>query len=173
MLRRFGLLAVIPVRPSRCVKHNTDHAADIGGGSVPNNTRNSLARIPLRWMIRECYKLNIGICFDEEKFKVIGINPESLNPKNVHDKRPHILYHQLPRTYTDRYPSSEVQDPQKITDPTKIYDDFINEEFEDIADVLSPVYDELRNPLWWIPEVLLQTVYYQDDINSDDVRDCR
>lgn len=28
---------------------------DVGGGSVPNDTPHSLARIPLRWMIRECF----------------------------------------------------------------------------------------------------------------------
>jgi hypothetical protein len=152
-------------------KHNTNHAADIGGGSVPNNTRHSLARIPLRWMIRECYKLDIGIRFHEEMFKVIGINPDTLNPKTVHDKRPPIICHQPHRTCTDRYPNSEVQDPEKITDPTKIYDDFKNEELEDLADVLSPVYDQLCKPWWWIPEVILQSAYYQDDINSDDVKD--
>ena len=42
----------------------TDILSDIGGGSVANGTPNSLARIPLRWMIRECFKLNIGILFD-------------------------------------------------------------------------------------------------------------
>ena len=31
---------------------------------MKNDTRNSLARIPLRWMIRECFKLDIGILFD-------------------------------------------------------------------------------------------------------------
>lgn len=28
---------------------------DVGGGSVPNDTPHSLARIPLRWMVRECF----------------------------------------------------------------------------------------------------------------------
>ena len=31
---------------------------------MKNGTPNSLARIPLRWMIRECFKLDIGILFD-------------------------------------------------------------------------------------------------------------
>jgi uncharacterized protein (DUF2235 family) len=37
---------------------------DVGGGSVPNHTRYSLARIPLRWMIRECFRCQTGIIFD-------------------------------------------------------------------------------------------------------------
>jgi len=37
---------------------------DVGGGSVANDVHHSLARIPLRWMIRECFKLKSGIIFD-------------------------------------------------------------------------------------------------------------
>ncbi|KAL0570753.1 hypothetical protein V5O48_011207 [Marasmius crinis-equi] len=36
---------------------------DVGGGAVSNSTRNNLARIPLRWMIRQCFLLNTGILF--------------------------------------------------------------------------------------------------------------
>jgi hypothetical protein len=36
---------------------------DVGGGSVLNGTRHSLARIPLRWMIREIFKADVGIIF--------------------------------------------------------------------------------------------------------------
>jgi hypothetical protein len=54
---------------------------DIGGGSVKNNTRNSLARIPLRWMIRECFRTNIGIIFDKDMLKShIGLDADTLYP---------------------------------------------------------------------------------------------
>jgi len=33
---------------------------DVGGGSVKNETHNSLARIPLRWMIREIFLAEAG-----------------------------------------------------------------------------------------------------------------
>ena len=36
---------------------------DTGGGSVRNGTRHTLARIPLRWMIRQCFLANTGIQF--------------------------------------------------------------------------------------------------------------
>lgn len=35
--------------------------ADVGGGAVRNETRHVLARIPLRWMIRETFRCNTGI----------------------------------------------------------------------------------------------------------------
>lgn len=53
---------------------------DIGGGSVANSTRNSLARIPLRWMIRECFKMNTGIQFEAERLKEVGLDPATLWP---------------------------------------------------------------------------------------------
>jgi hypothetical protein len=48
---------------------------DVGGGSVPNNERNSLARISLRWMIRECFECNTGIVFDAKLLeRNLGMN---------------------------------------------------------------------------------------------------
>ncbi|KAL5480654.1 hypothetical protein ACEPAI_9594 [Sanghuangporus weigelae] len=38
--------------------------SDVGGGAVRNGTRNSLSRISLRWMIRECLQAHTGIQFD-------------------------------------------------------------------------------------------------------------
>jgi hypothetical protein len=63
-----------------------------------------------------------------------------------------------------------VQGPHKITDSANIYNDFINEELEDIADAIGPVHDQLRNVWgWWILEVTPQPVYYQDDSDNSDV----
>ncbi|KAL5518743.1 hypothetical protein ACEPAH_426 [Sanghuangporus vaninii] len=54
---------------------------DIGGGSVRNGTRNSLARIPLRWMIRECFRTKTGIIFDKDMLKKnIGLDTDKLHP---------------------------------------------------------------------------------------------
>jgi len=48
---------------------------DIGGGSVPNHTRHSLARIPLRWMIRECFNCKTGIIFDGDLLRdMVGMD---------------------------------------------------------------------------------------------------
>lgn len=47
---------------------------DVGGGSVLNDTPHALARIPLRWMIRECFKCNTGIVFDAVMLQQIGLN---------------------------------------------------------------------------------------------------
>ncbi|KAI0081423.1 hypothetical protein K474DRAFT_1656566 [Panus rudis PR-1116 ss-1] len=46
---------------------------DVGGGSVPNGTAHSLARIPLRWMIRQCFSCNTGIVFDAVQLQRAGL----------------------------------------------------------------------------------------------------
>jgi hypothetical protein len=61
---------------------------DVGGGSVDNTTRNSLARIFLRWMIRECFKTNSGIMFDRAGLLGIGLDPARLEPVVVNLPRP-------------------------------------------------------------------------------------
>ncbi|KAH8103592.1 hypothetical protein BXZ70DRAFT_889242 [Cristinia sonorae] len=47
---------------------------DVGGGSVKNDTPHALARIPLRWMIRECFNCDTGIIFDAVMLQQIGMN---------------------------------------------------------------------------------------------------
>ncbi|PPQ75323.1 hypothetical protein CVT24_007036 [Panaeolus cyanescens] len=53
---------------------------DVGGGAVSNKTRHSLARITLRWMVRECFKTNTGIMFNSEALLGIGMDPSTLYP---------------------------------------------------------------------------------------------
>jgi len=53
---------------------------DVGGGSVSNETPHSLARISLRWMIRECFKTGTGIMFDAQGLKEVGLDPATLYP---------------------------------------------------------------------------------------------
>ena len=55
--------------------------SDVGGGSVPNDTPHSLARIPLRWMIRECFLARTGIQFEADRLRELGLDPDTLYPK--------------------------------------------------------------------------------------------
>lgn len=56
---------------------------DVGGGSVDNGTPRSLARIPLRWMIRECFRMKTGIQFEADRLYDLGIDPHTVYPKVV------------------------------------------------------------------------------------------
>ena len=54
---------------------------DVGGGSVRNGTPHSLARIPLRWMIRECFRMETGIIFDGRLlYEELGLDYTTLYP---------------------------------------------------------------------------------------------
>ncbi|KAG2353991.1 hypothetical protein BDR07DRAFT_1342129 [Suillus spraguei] len=146
--------------------------SDVGGGSVANGTRNSLARIPLRWMIREIFKLDVGILFHRHMFTKIGMDPETLKPSVVKQPRPPPIY-QSPKASSPDIPRKVHVPPPEVVldDPTLIvYSDggkFVNEELEDLADATCPMYDQLHlAPAWWILEVLPQKLQYQDDKNN-------
>ncbi|EGN93859.1 hypothetical protein SERLA73DRAFT_188970 [Serpula lacrymans var. lacrymans S7.3] len=134
---------------------------DVGGGSVVNGTRYSLARIPLRWMLRQCFLAKTGILFHKSIFPKVGLDPDRLYPEVL--PRPPPLY-QSPAC---RSPPLKV--PWVVTDDRTMvtYSDggeFVNEEDEDLADALSPHYDQLvLLKGWWILEVLPQKNHYQKD----------
>ena len=71
--------------------------SDVGGGSVPNDTRYSLARIPLRWMIRECFKCDTGIIFDAAQLQQAGLRVTMQEDKPVLSELPaRIILHVPP-----------------------------------------------------------------------------
>lgn len=41
---------------------------------MKNDTPHALSRIPLRWMVRECFRCNTGIIFDAVMLQQIGLN---------------------------------------------------------------------------------------------------
>jgi hypothetical protein len=61
---------------------------DVGGGAVPNETRHMLSRIPLRWMIRQCFACNTGIIFDTSSLADVGIDVPSVWPTYIPNKVP-------------------------------------------------------------------------------------
>ncbi|KAI6136038.1 hypothetical protein F5141DRAFT_4726 [Pisolithus sp. B1] len=118
--------------------------SDVGGGSVASDTRYSLARIPLRWMIREIFKADVGILFHRSMFQRIGMDPSTLYP-HVILRPPAIPMH----GHSDR----DVK--------------FVSEEVEDLNDALSPINDQLMvAPYWWILEVLPLKLRYQRRADS-------
>ncbi|KAJ4487043.1 hypothetical protein C8J55DRAFT_558127 [Lentinula edodes] len=149
---------------------------DIGGGAVKNDTRNSLARIPLRWMIRECFKVGTGIMFHQEMLKQVGLDPEGLWP-HIRERPPHAT---AGLNDQDRYtsvagPSANILSSSEGRSST-ILAEFITEEYEDEMDALSPMNDVLKtDPGWWILEMLPYKVKYQrkqsNDSDDDDSHD--
>ena len=138
--------------------------ADVGGGSVVNGTRNSLARIPLRWMIRQCFLANTGIMFHKDTFYKIGMDPSTIFP-TILPRPPMIM--QDPKVHPVPVPKPEVvRNDRKAV----VYTDggsFVNEAEEDLADALSPMYDELmRAKYWWLLEMIPQKIHYQCSVTD-------
>ncbi|RPD64674.1 hypothetical protein L227DRAFT_571135 [Lentinus tigrinus ALCF2SS1-6] len=112
---------------------------DIGGGSVENSTTFSLARIPLRWMVRECFKANTGIRFHAESLKHIGLDPATLDAP----KRPDAIE---PGAVHVRHLDVEGKPALGWT-----------EEQHEVHDALAELYDQLARkwykwwPLEWFP----------------------
>ncbi|KAJ3864741.1 hypothetical protein EV359DRAFT_40394 [Lentinula novae-zelandiae] len=145
---------------------------DIGGGAVKNDTRNSLARIPLRWMIRECFKVGTGIMFHEEMLKQVGLDPGSLWP-HIRERPPHATasLDDQDRHTSIAGPSSNTLSNSEGQHSANLAD-FITEEYEDEMDALSPMNDVLKtDPGWWVLEMLPYKVKYQRKQSNDSDED--
>lgn len=159
-----------------------EHLIDVGGGSVENSSRHNLARISLRWMIRQCFLTNTGIRFHADLLRTIGLDPASLYPAVT--ERPPPLYYIPP---TPSVPTSLIATEEKSDDkPVNVNDnstkqDLISygyngihpelimaEEEEDVADALCPIYDQLSiSPHWWILELVPIQLRRQDDLTNE------
>ncbi|KAJ7206376.1 hypothetical protein GGX14DRAFT_568347 [Mycena pura] len=145
---------------------------DVGGGSVANDTRHSLARIPLRWMVRECFKAKTGIMFDAARLLELGLEPATLHP-DVRDRPPPLTLPDgtariascvkrpiwLKRVFSRKpkpAPADSCPVPPFTASPADAGQPAPGmEEEEDLHDALAPIYDQLSlSRLWWILEVL-------------------
>ncbi|KAF8527210.1 hypothetical protein JB92DRAFT_3087166 [Gautieria morchelliformis] len=172
---------------------------DIGGGAVENSRRHNLARIPLRWMIRQCFLANTGIRFHGPLLAAIGLDPNTLYP--VVKPRPPAVFYSPPQPETP--PSTRqllpdqdqdqgcgsaehpINDAQNASDATVaratplgygnvLVSSILSEEEEDLADALCPMYDQLRlAPLWWLLEGLPMGLDTQRYDNNEWVRHLR
>ena len=147
---------------------------DVGGGSVSNEIPYSLARIPLRWMVRECIKNNTGILFHSKKFSEIGLDPASYFSANINsDPKPL----DLPENFKVKI---REKDPLPTSVRALLNDDrywslasqpFLGEEEEELQDTVSAIYDELEiHRLWWIIEYLPLPYRYQARCPPDQAR---
>ncbi|KAJ7133352.1 hypothetical protein C8R44DRAFT_849473 [Mycena epipterygia] len=136
---------------------------DVGGGSVDNATVNNLARIPLRWMIRECFKTHSGIMFDCEGLRSIGLDPDSLYP-HVKPRPPALPVGNLRIQHVPSAKEHALKDFSTAEEPQVTRK---SEEELDLQDALCPIYDQLSLAwFWWILEFLPIRQRYQKGDNT-------
>ncbi|KAG9120358.1 hypothetical protein FRC07_004178, partial [Ceratobasidium sp. 392] len=154
---------------------------DVGGGSVPNETTHSLARIPLRWMIRECFVNNTGILFHSAELDELGISPASLWPTVKIPTPPERTSTKLSDIDGDSGHGHEATGATLVnghgaeaTDATAVNvslpppDEIVPHGAvtlgctEDQKDAVCPIYDQLSLVWWWwILELLPMRQRYQ------------
>jgi len=117
-----------------------------------------LARIPLRWMIRQCFLANTGIQFYRDSFKDIGLDPNKLFPFIL--PRPAPLkatpseVARLKSRAHDADPTGGTLVQSVQASPTAA-STFRTEEHEELADSLGDIYDQSQlSRSWWVLEVL-------------------
>ncbi|KDR71517.1 hypothetical protein GALMADRAFT_74846 [Galerina marginata CBS 339.88] len=144
---------------------------DIGGGSVTNGSKPCLARIPLRWMIRECFRTNSGILFHAEGLKGVGLDPTCLYPVVL--SRPPAL--PLDKSSSETGFLQPIPKAKKsVPNPTDDGDETTalalpvtqeqeSEELADLKDSLAPIYDQLTLAwFWWILEIIPMKFHFQN-----------
>jgi hypothetical protein len=141
--------------------------ADIGGGAVDNESRHMLSRIPLRWMIRQCFECETGILFDMARMAEQGLDVVSLWPEY---KKPRVPTNSpSPRLMTKYYKKILAPVQRRSTflpigeenntvegAPTDEDLNYIlpSEADEDHFDAMERPHDQLKDAKsWWILEL--------------------
>jgi len=139
---------------------------DVGGGSVANEMKTNLARISLRWMIRECFRRDSGILFLVEGLRGIGLDPASLYPVVL--PRPPPLNPiasalQVQRSSKPPVVNINANNNGEMDD---LWDQRTEEEHE-LLDALSPIYDQLSLKwTWWLLELIPMKHRFQQSNNK-------
>jgi uncharacterized protein (DUF2235 family) len=155
--------------------------SDVGGGSVTNETPHSLARISLRWMIRECFRTHTGIMFDTERLRGIGLDPTTLYPLPLPVPPPlSTRGSRIGRLALPWLHFRSASAPPKTGEPTIEQNDLGvdshdsegvltqgSEVQEELHDAMAPLYDQLHlNWAWWLLELLPMKDRYQKSDNT-------
>ncbi|CEL62131.1 putative protein YEL023C OS=Saccharomyces cerevisiae (strain ATCC 204508 / S288c) GN=YEL023C PE=4 SV=1 [Rhizoctonia solani AG-1 IB] len=143
---------------------------DIGGGAVENDTPNDLARIPLRWMVRQCFAKKTGILFHSSELKAIGLDPASLlslpvtkvptpsKAKLADANKGGSACNKENTTADMQVVSAPLPDVSKLVQDKKVRLGTT----EDEKDAVQKIHDPMSlYPIWWILELFLIKERYQ------------
>ncbi|RFU34696.1 hypothetical protein B7463_g1610, partial [Scytalidium lignicola] len=153
--------------------------ADVGGGAVSNDVRHMLSRIPLRWMIRQCFECNTGILFSTVALAESGLDVHTLWPIYKLRKRPvvgpspnMVEQYEAGTLPPLRRRSTALQMGQDKAEKVRgefnelsysdVFDedekaisafDLLPEQVEDHFDAMAPINDQLEVAKgWWVLE---------------------
>jgi hypothetical protein len=138
--------------------------ADVGGGAVKNEERHALARVPLRWMLRQCFECDTGILFDTIHLARQGLDVETLWPIYQQRSRPVVG---PPPALIEKFHNGTLPPMKQRSTFLNINDDIIDdaptkeelryllpsESTEDFFDAQARINDQLVDAKgWWVLE---------------------
>jgi len=98
-------------------------------------------------MVRQCFLADTGIMFNGQLLARVGIDPSTLYPRIL--PRPDSITFQ--RADRSRIASDDNSGMVTVVNSHLT----LTEEEEDLADILSPINDELaRSKSWWLLEII-------------------
>lgn len=117
-------------------------------------------------MIRECFRVNTEIQFHRESFKSIGLDPATLYPFVTPRSEPLKPFSSTVaelRASAHKAEATEATLTDEAQASPMAASTFQSEEEEELADAISPIYDELKLARgWWILEILPLRHHVQD-----------
>ncbi|CZT12803.1 uncharacterized protein RCO7_03615 [Rhynchosporium graminicola] len=164
--------------------------ADIGGGAVANGERHMLSRIPLRWMLRQCFECNTGILFGTAALAETGIDVKTVWPVYKQPTKP--VVGPSPGT-VEKYEAKDlpplrrrstalgvdegkdIQEDKIESNPSRRGNsrslsafDLLPEHVEDHFDAIAPLNDQLELAKgWWALEFWPVKVRVQDKATEE------
>ena len=126
---------------------------------VKNGVKPCLARIPLRWMIREIFRTNTGIIFSSIALARVGIDPNALYPVVLPRREAIPVSASNPSDYIQEMPKIQPSSSHafEVSIQRDSYEALLAESEEELdrKDALAPMYDKLTTKkTWWLLELL-------------------
>ena len=119
---------------------------------MKNGERHSLARIPLRWMIRECFKVNTGIIFDAHMARnEVGLDMGDASPLPIRDSLSSTRESLVEEEHKSLWQRLKDTFGRIMDNDKPSLERFISnsERQEELDDALRPIYDQYDKHIYW------------------------
>jgi len=154
--------------------------SDIGGGVIPDSSAHALSSISLRWMLKECTKLQVGLLFDKAALRRAGFPPSTFHPPSVLQQLstkqpkpstsntlevPPPVMPSLDGMLGSELPGQAVSTPPRRSFETHTSEDHIRMTADELdkEEALLPIHDQARKFMWWPLELMPLMHPYQDE----------
>ena len=154
--------------------------SDVGGGCIPDSDAHALSSISLRWILKECTKLQVGLLFDKASLRRAGFPPSTFHPPSVLQQLS-IKQVKSPPANTLEVPPPVMPSldgilglelageapgaPPRRSFETHTSEDHIRMTADELdkEEALVPLHDQARKFMWWPLELMPLVHTYQDE----------